>query len=75
MVLLVAPVPVLLELVAVVGPQHGLLDTVRQVAADALGPFKLGFVRGVIVVARQQDDVVQVAGGVADAADVGFSFG
>ena len=72
---LVAPVQVLLELVAVVGPQHGLLDTVRQVTADALGPFNLCLVRGVVVVAGEQDDVVQIAQGIADGADVDFSIG
>lgn len=50
---LIAPVPVLLELIAGTLPQQGLLNADGQIATDALGPLDLGGMRGVVVVAWQ----------------------
>lgn len=70
MVGIVAPVPVLLELVACALPQQGLLNAAGQIATDALGLFELGGMRGVVVVAWQQDEVIQLAIGVGERCDV-----
>jgi hypothetical protein len=74
MVRLVAPVPILLELVAEAFPKHRLLDSRRQVATNALRPRKLIFEVRIVVITRQQDDMIEIAVFVTNRAYVHFAF-
>jgi hypothetical protein len=64
-----------LELITEVREQHRLLDSIRQITADALGPHELIVETGFVVVAREQDDVMKIAILIADCADINFAFG
>ena len=74
-VFLARPVPILLEVLAAVLPEQRLLDAGWKFAADAGRPFLLVLPGGAVVVAGEQDDVMQVAGRVANGAGVDLAFG